>query len=187
MGFSESFDELDFEILERMQADPTITHSALAKILNRSQPAIGARIKKLKAKGLLDTQIGVNFKDVNELFLLRCDMKSTRPDDIMELCDHCPYMINYFRTSGNHNISVLMASSNLKRLDNVITRHFRDKDYVSKISLERITKCGKNFVLPVNYTAEKHTQLDDPCDADPICRASRALAGVRSPEILNLM
>ncbi len=186
MGFSDAFDDLDFEILKRMQADPTVTHSALARHLNRSQPAIGARIKKLKAKGLLDVQVGVNFKEVDELILLRCDMKTTRPEDVMELCDHCPYMINYFRTSGNNNLSVFMASSNLKRLDHVLDRHFRNKPYVSNVTMERITKCGKNFILPVNYLAEKHPEIDDPCEADPICRVSRAIAGVRSPEVLNL-
>ena len=53
-----------------LQDDPSITHSQIAKELSRSQPAIGARIKKLTEHGILATQIGVDFKKLQELTLV---------------------------------------------------------------------------------------------------------------------
>ena len=59
-------DNIDKSIIALLQENPAITHSDIAKKLNRSQPAIGARIKKLNDKGILDTQIGVNFQAIND-------------------------------------------------------------------------------------------------------------------------
>ena len=47
-------DNIDKRIIETLQKNPSITHSQIAKNLERSQPAIGARIKKLSEKGILE-------------------------------------------------------------------------------------------------------------------------------------
>jgi Lrp/AsnC family leucine-responsive transcriptional regulator len=179
----EKLDELDYEIIRILQADPTQTHSQIAKQLNRSQPAIGARIKKLQDAGLLATQIGVDFHKVTDFTLIRVDIVTTKAKDVLELANYCPYVINAMRLSGEYNISVLMASTDLKRLDAVIDRHYRLKPYVKKTLMERITDVATTFILPMNLKAEEHVcDENDPCEKNPLCREMRAKANVRPPE-----
>ncbi|MHA1618079.1 MAG: Lrp/AsnC family transcriptional regulator, partial [Promethearchaeota archaeon] len=63
MSLLSKLDDIDKSIIKILQDDPNITHSQIAKELSRSQPAIGARIKKLTEKGILATQIGVDFSN----------------------------------------------------------------------------------------------------------------------------
>ncbi|MGV9200695.1 MAG: Lrp/AsnC family transcriptional regulator, partial [Promethearchaeia archaeon] len=53
-------DEIDRKILKIVQAHPTISHMKIAQKVARSQPTIGHRIKKLREKGLLEYQAGMN-------------------------------------------------------------------------------------------------------------------------------
>lgn len=183
MNQIEKLDELDFEIIQMLQEDPTLTHSAIAEKLKRSQPAIGARIKKLNETGLLSLQMGVDFKKVNELTLVRVDLETTKPVEVFELCSYCPHVINGLKTSGEYNMSIYIASNSLKIIDKVVERHYRNKPYVKKAKIERITDFAKNFVMPYNLRAGSHDcDEKDPCDSDPICRENRIKAGKRSPE-----
>ncbi|NMC05567.1 MAG: winged helix-turn-helix domain-containing protein, partial [Candidatus Lokiarchaeota archaeon] len=68
-------DDDDIKILKIFQEDPEITHVEIAKKINKSQPAVGARVTKLQRKDLLATQKGINFKAVHEkMYLLMVDL-----------------------------------------------------------------------------------------------------------------
>jgi DNA-binding Lrp family transcriptional regulator len=45
-----SLDKIDKHIIDLLRKDPEITHSKIADIIGRNQPAIGNRIKKLEKK-----------------------------------------------------------------------------------------------------------------------------------------
>ncbi|MHA1776420.1 MAG: Lrp/AsnC family transcriptional regulator [Promethearchaeota archaeon] len=179
-------DATDKAIINQLQLDPSITHSKIANILGLSQPAIGARIKKLTEKGLIATQIGVNFQKIPELNLLRVNMKTSRTNDVMELCEYCPFVINAIKSTGDYNMTIFMASRNLKHLDAVMDRHFRNKPYVSKIQMDLVTSMAKPIIFPLNMTMESMVDTDDPCKFNPLCAADREKANKRSPEELNL-
>jgi len=119
-------DDIDRQIISIVQEDPNITHTDIAERINRSQPTVGMRIKKLEKSGILVFQPGINFKKVN-LFLATVEVKTKNPDEIMDMAKCCPFMLNAFRLSGEHNISILLASSKLDKLDNIINYHFRRK------------------------------------------------------------
>jgi Lrp/AsnC family transcriptional regulator, leucine-responsive regulatory protein len=187
MSIKNDIDDINSKIIQLLQDDPTLTHSAIAKKLKRSQPAIGARIKKLIRKGYLATQIGIDFGLLNDITLVRVDMATTRSEDVMELALFCPYCINTLKMTGQDNICIFLASSNMKRIDAVLDRHFRDKPYVKSIKMERMLDSNKKFVMPMDFLAELNDSTDDPCDANPICRAARAAAAARSPEEINLV
>jgi len=51
-------DEIDKNIIEIIQKDPMLTHTEIAKKVNRSQPTIGMRIRKLEKAGVLKFQAG---------------------------------------------------------------------------------------------------------------------------------
>ncbi len=187
MSTKELLDDIDKKIIDLLQEDTTLTHSKIAEQLDRSQPAIGARIKKMTEKGILATQIGVDFQKMTELNLVKVSMKTTRAEDIMELAQCCPFILNAMKTSGDYNIILFMASRNLKTLDNVVDRHFRNKDYVKKLAMDLITQSAKKLVFPVNFIIEDKVKIDDPCHDHPVCASAREAANLRSPEELNLV
>lgn len=186
MELLEALDDIDRKIIQYLQEDANMTHSRIAELLDRSQPAIGARIKKLEAKGLIATQIGVNFHELKEFNLVILNLKTNRVVDIMELSEFCPFIINAVKTSGDYNMTVFLASTNLKQLDNVIDRHFREKEWTHALDMKLVTGIAKKLVLPVDFNVEKLAEHEDPCATSPICEENRRKANKRSTKELNL-
>ena len=156
-------DDIDRQIISIVQEDPNITHTDIAERINRSQPTVGMRIKKLEKSGVLVFQPGINFKKVN-LFLATVEVKTKDPDEIMEMAKCCPFMLNAFRLSGEHNISILLASSKLDKLDNIINYHFRRNPDIGSVSMEIVTDIAKDFILPIDFDSEDHNPtIEDGC------------------------
>ena len=148
-------DEIDRQIISIVQEDPSLTHTEIANRVNRSQPTIGMRIKKLEKNGVLQFQPGLNFRKV-ELFLALVDVKTREPERLMEMARFCPFMLNAFRVSGEHNVSLMITSSKLEKLDNVVNYHFRNRPEVSKVSMEVVTDIAKDLILPIDFDSEDH-------------------------------
>lgn len=186
MELLETLDDIDRKIIQYLQEDASMTHSKIAELLDRSQPAIGARIKKLEAKGLIATQIGVNFHEMESIHLVMLNIKTSRTVDIMELSEFCPFIINALKTSGDYNMTIFLASTNLKQLDSVIDRHFREKEWTQSLDMKLVTGIAKKLVFPIDFNIEKLAESGDPCGKSPYCAHARKEAGKRTPEELNL-
>jgi Lrp/AsnC family transcriptional regulator, leucine-responsive regulatory protein len=163
MNLKESLDDIDKQIITFLQKEPNTTHSEIARQLDRSQPAIGARIKKLQEKGVLATQIGVDFKKITDLNLVKVEMITSKPENIFDMADHCPYLINVLKLSGEYNISLFMACSNLKRLDSIIDRHFRNQEWITKVKMDLVTDMAKSLVFPIDFAVEEYDTENDLC------------------------
>lgn len=148
-------DDIDRQIITLVQEDPNLTHTEIADKINRSQPTVGMRIKKLEKSGILQFQPGINFKKV-ELHLATVEINSSNPEEIMDMAKCCPFMLNAFRLSGEHNICILLASSKLDKLDAIINYHFRKNPDVSSVSMEIVTEIAKDFILPIDFDSEHH-------------------------------
>jgi DNA-binding Lrp family transcriptional regulator len=148
-------DDIDRQIISIVQEDPGMTHTEIAHRVNRSQPTIGMRIKKLEQSGVLQFQPGINFKMV-ELFLAIVHVKTREPERLMEMAQYCPFMLNAFRLSGEFNISLMITSSKLEKLDNIVNYHFRDKPEVQNVSMEIVTDIAKDLILPIDFDSEEH-------------------------------
>ena len=185
-----SLDEIDRKIIALLQEDPTITHSQIAKELDRSQPAIGARIKKMTDKGVLATQIGVDFAahDVGAMLnLVIVEMDTSQPDQVFSMAKHCPYMLNAVKLSGEYNIMLFLACSSLKRLDCLMDQHFRNKSYIKKIRMDLVTGISKKLILPYDFGAESFENPHDPCDftSCPYCQQQIAAKRTEKTQLLN--
>lgn len=158
MAITEQFgiDDLDRQIIELLQKDPDMTHSAIAKEIGRSQPAVGARIHRLEEKGVLSAQYGINFKVIKDLHLIKVELATSNPDRVFEMSKYCPFIINCMRLSGQNNIMVLMVTDALKKIDKIIDYQFRNKDFVERVEMEIITDIERDFVLPVNLMIDEH-------------------------------
>nr|MDO8085438.1 Lrp/AsnC family transcriptional regulator [Candidatus Sigynarchaeum springense] len=146
-------DEDDVKILKIFQEEPEITHVEIAKKINKSQPAVGARVTKLQRKDLLATQKGINFKVVRDkMFLLMVDLQTKDPSPIVESeMLKCPFVINMFKRSGSKNLSVLLAATSMAKLESIIDRHFRSNPSVISVETSFIVDVLKDFVMPVNW------------------------------------
>ncbi len=148
-------DDIDRRIITLVQDDPNLTHTQIAEKISRSQPTVGMRIKKLEKEGILQFQPGINFKKV-DLFLSMVELNTKRPNEILEMAKFCPFMLNAFRLSGSHNICILLASSKLDKLDNIVNYHFRSDPSVQSVEMNMVTEIAKDFILPVDFESEEH-------------------------------
>jgi len=149
-----SIDNIDKKIMSLLQRDPSITHTEIAKEVNRSQPTIGLRIKKLKKAGIMNFQAGLNLK-VADILIARVDLQTTNPEKVLNEIKECPYVINGFKLSGTYNLSLLIANSTLKHIDIIINEHLRNDPDVQKIHMEIVTNIINDFVLPININSKK--------------------------------
>ncbi len=153
-------DEIDKQIIAIVQEDPNMTHTEIAERINRSQPTVGHRIKKLEKAGVLQFQPGINFKMV-DLYLATVEINTKEPDRLMEMARFCPFMLNAFRVSGDHNVCVMLASSKLNKIDAIINYHFRNKPEVQDVSMEVVTDIAKDLILPIDFESENHEPDDE--------------------------
>ncbi|MGV9171774.1 MAG: Lrp/AsnC family transcriptional regulator [Promethearchaeia archaeon] len=149
-------DEIDKKIMNIIQNRPNITHTEIAKRVNRSQPTVGLRIKKLMEEGLLDFQAGINIKHFHNI-LIRVDLQTNKPENIFRFAEECPNVINAYQTSGLKNIELLMTGPDLKTLENLINHHFRKNKLVKRVSIKVITDVLNKFVIPLNLRDKKES------------------------------
>jgi Lrp/AsnC family transcriptional regulator len=147
-------DKTDRKIITLLQENPKVTHSEIAEKIKRSQPTVGMRIKKLTKKGILRIQPGINFKKV-ALILATVEITSRNPRDIIKMVRSCPFMLNGFHLSGDHDVFIFLASSKLEKLYNIVDYHFRKNPEVDSVSMEIVTEIAKDFVLPIDLEAER--------------------------------
>ncbi len=156
-------DDIDRQIITLVQENPNLTHTQIAENINRSQPTVGMRIKKLEKEGILQFQPGINFKIV-DLFLATVEVNTRKPEEIIEMAKFCPFILNAFRLSGDHNICILLASSKLDKLDKIVNYHFRNNPDINSCSMEVVTEISKDLILPIDFDSERHTPtLEDGC------------------------
>ncbi|MFX1479887.1 MAG: Lrp/AsnC family transcriptional regulator [Promethearchaeota archaeon] len=148
-------DDIDRQIISLVQENPALTHTEIATKINRSQPTVGMRIKKLEKNGVLQFQPGINFKKV-DLHLATVELKTKNPNEIIDMAKHCPFMLNAFKLSGEHNICILLASSKLQKLDNIVNYHFRNNPEIQHASMEVVIEIAKDFILPIDFDSEDH-------------------------------
>ncbi|TFF95877.1 MAG: Lrp/AsnC family transcriptional regulator [Promethearchaeota archaeon] len=142
-----SLDKIDRQILSLLQKNPLTTHTEIATKIDRSQPTVGLRIKKLQESGILDYQAGTSLRKAHKQ-LARVDIETKNPEKIEKLIEQCPYMIHGYRTTGRNNLTVVLMGKSIKELYRVIEFHFRNDPDIHNITTGFITKFVNDFVLP---------------------------------------
>ncbi|MFX1313287.1 MAG: Lrp/AsnC family transcriptional regulator [Promethearchaeota archaeon] len=142
-------DDIDKKIVEFIQRDPTSTHTQIAKKINRSQPTVGMRIKKLEEAGILQYQAGLNLKNMN-FYFAKIELQTCNPELIFDIFQSCPYMIHGYRVSGSSNFVIIIGNFTLKDIDNTINFHFRNNPEVKNVKAEIITNIINEFVIPID-------------------------------------
>ena len=166
-------DEDDKKIIEMIEKDPSITHSEIAREIDKSQPAVGARIIKLERKHLLTKQVGFNIKEVDiKVAIVFISTKDV--EKIVSKIESCPFINHAFKISGEYNILCYVAASDLQTIEKLIDLCFRKDDNVIKIKTNILIESIHDFVIPIDFQIEKFNKYSDSCG--PNCLGSRVIS-----------
>lgn len=166
-------DDIDREIINLVQENPSYTHSQIATKVDRSQPTVGMRIKKLEQSGLLKFQAGINVKSA-ELYFARVEIKTKNPEYILLQVQRCPQLLNAFRLDGDVNVSVLIAGIRLEDLDKIVNHHFRCDPEVLEVNMNLITEVAKDLVLPLPSISHECICFKENCSSNSTFEQSLA-------------
>ncbi|MGM5487846.1 MAG: Lrp/AsnC family transcriptional regulator [Nanobdellota archaeon] len=148
-----NLDQRDYTIISLLQENPKVSQEEIAKKIKLSQPSVGARIKRLSEKGIIQIVNGVNFKVV-DLFLAKVDVYASDTKAVLDEFLGCPWFINGLVTSGRYNLCLLFVSTDLKCIEGIVNTHLRDNGHVRDVEMNIVISAAKDLVLPLNLNGE---------------------------------
>lgn len=160
-------DERDNMILALLQKNPNMPQSEIGEKVKLSQPSVGARIQRLKKKGILAEAFGINFSTV-DLSLGKVDVYATDTKQVINEFKDCPFFLNALITSGRYNICLFFMATDLKRLEGIVNKHLRNNDKVKDVELNIIISTARDFILPTNIDFDNKKQMNCGQDCDCI-------------------
>jgi DNA-binding Lrp family transcriptional regulator len=146
-------DDIDREIIRLLIANPEVTHEEIATRVSRSQPAVGARILKLKKKQLISSQVGVNFKTAG-LVLGIVTFSGAHPAQLKAYLNTIPQFVHVFKTSGLTNFMILVPGTTMKEIEEAVDIYLRPHPDIADIATNYLMESLKNLVLPYYLTLE---------------------------------
>ena len=162
-------DDIDCRIMELIQNEPNLTHTQIATQVNRSQPTVGMRIRKLEKLGVLKYQAGINIKAA-DLCFVRVELQTKNPKKTIQKIKNCSFMINAFKVSGKANLSILMVGEDYKFLDSIVNNNFRNDPEVLKVHMDIIEDVVNDFVAPLaDFGSKDHCCGECKCDTHFLC------------------
>jgi len=162
-----SIDDADKKIIEMIEENPSITHSKIAEEIEKSQPAVGARIIKLERKHLLTEQVGFNIKKVDiKVAIVFISTKDV--DMIVEKIKECPFINHAFKISGEYNVLCFISASDLKTIERLIDICFRRDPNVLNVKTNVLIESIHDFVVPIDFQIENFDEKSSYCG--PNCR-----------------
>ena len=147
-------DDDDKKIIEMIEKDPSITHSEIAREIEKSQPAVGARIIKLERKHLLTEQVGFNIKEV-DIKTVIVFVSTKDVDEIIKKIEDCPFINHAFKISGDYNILCFIAATDLQTIDKLVDLCFRRDPNVINVKTNILIESIHNFVVPIDFQIEQ--------------------------------
>ncbi len=152
-------DRKDNMILSLIQNKPNISQIEIGEKIKLSQPSVGARLRKLRDRGILCLNSGMNFKTV-DLKLAKIDINASNIQAVLGEFKDCPFFINALITSGRYNLVLFFAATDLKRLEGIVNCHLRDNPKVKDIELNVVISVDRDLILPLNIDYENKNQIN---------------------------
>ena len=169
------FDPIDHQILRMIQKNPAITHTEIAQELERSQPTIGARIKKMEAKSGMRPIIVMSYNVLREklgaigaIVLFRL----TKSFEIVQYLSKCPYVAEIALTQNGCLCEAKFIAASLKTIYNVINGAIRCNivSNHAKVEFHPFSEQGKGPLLRARFDIfEENFHCDHECGSDYKC------------------
>lgn len=148
-------DDTDKEIIEILQKEPEMTHALIAEKVRKSQPAIGARIIKLKRKNLLSEIVGADFNRL-DLKLARIELATKNVDTIWKRFENCPYIVNCFKLTGEFNLMIEIVAPNVATIEKFVDNCLRKDPVIIDIRMNFIIDSLRKYIVPLHFDIEKY-------------------------------
>ena len=146
-------DDSDKKIIEMIEKNPDITHSDIAKEIEKSQPAVGARIIKLERKHLLTKIVGFNVKEVDiKVAIVYVSTKDV--EEIVKKIENCPFINHAFKISGEFNVLCFISASDLQTIEKLVDLCFRRDPNVINVKTNILIESIHDFVVPIDFQIE---------------------------------
>src|SRR3989344_1306484 len=163
-------DDKDIHILSYYMENPMMSQNDIAEKLKLSQPSVFVRIQKLKKKGFLNYNIGIDFNKTN-LFLARVDLTAKDPVGLLSEMKKCPFFVNGYVLSGENNISLMLVHEDLKKIDDIVNTHLRNLPGTSNLKMNIVVSSAKDYVFQIDLRRE--LEPDAPCAAGECKRCTK--------------
>jgi Lrp/AsnC family leucine-responsive transcriptional regulator len=150
----EKLDETDRKIISLLAENPDLSQSAIARQLEMSQPAIYARMKRLRNSGIIAHVIGINLKNT-KFYIAKVEMTAKDPWKVLDFFKNCPIYLNGLITSGRHNLCLFFISEKLQAIESCINHHIRRNPNVVDVEFNVVITPAKDLVVPVKLWNEK--------------------------------
>jgi len=158
-------DKDDYKIIEMMEENPDITHSEIAREIEKSQPAVGARIIKLERKHLLTKIVGFNVKEVDiKVGIVFVSTKDV--ETVVSKIEKCPFINHAFKISGEFNLLCFVAASDLQTIEKLVDLCFRKDPNVIHVTANILIDSVHDFVAPIDFQIEKFDLHSGICGPD---------------------
>jgi Lrp/AsnC family leucine-responsive transcriptional regulator len=169
-------DEVDRKILGTISENPEISQIELSELLKISQPAVSARIHKLRQSGVLTHLIGTNIRK-SQLFFAKVDVITTEPDKLIAVFDKCPLYVNSFLTSGRYNLTVLLVAEDMRSIMSCVDSHLRTHSSIRDMEFNLIITSARDFIVPVKPIVDKSrlTPCGTQCESCSLYANNRCL------------
>lgn len=175
-------DEDDKRIIEMIEENPDITHSSIAKEIEKSQPAVGARIIKLERKHLLKKTVGFNIRKVDlKVAIIYISTKDV--DRIVEKILDCPFINHAFKISGEFNLLCYITAVDLQTIEKLVDLCFRRDPNVINVKTNVIIESIHDFVIPIDFQIENFDKHSHNCG--PNCHLNTNIPKFKFDEIQN--
>lgn len=148
-------DEKDKKILSLLCKNPEISQLEIAKYIELTQPAVGARINKLKKLGFIISSVCIDIKKF-PLIAALIQLSVKNPSEIIRKLMKCPYVSMIFTTSGEYNLTLVLLAENTSTIDAIVEKHFRRYEGVSKCNVTIIMDVINYSGFPITFPEKKY-------------------------------
>jgi len=146
-------DYRDLKILSLISREPEISQVEISKALGITQPAVAARIKKLKRRGILKMRAGVDPAKLG-LYVARVDVVATSAGRVLERYRKCPYFVCGLIMTGRANLCLFFAAEDVSTLEAIVDNHLRVDPDVVDAELDIVVASIDGLVVPLKLCEE---------------------------------
>jgi DNA-binding Lrp family transcriptional regulator len=149
-----ALDETDRKIVAFLQENPDAVQRDIAGHIGLTQPAISARLRRLRREGLLRVLVGLDPQKAG-LLMAKIDVRTTDPQGLMDTFRNCPLLVNAFLALGGTDVSLLMIGESVENLESIVDVHIRPMSGVQSVDLQVVTRVANPLILPKAMAATK--------------------------------
>ncbi|MEM4700123.1 MAG: Lrp/AsnC family transcriptional regulator [Candidatus Nezhaarchaeales archaeon] len=164
-------DERDLAILSLLSSNPDASQEQIAKELGISQPAVHARMRKLRERGILRFRAGVDPFSMG-LYLAKVDVTADNVGKVLASFSKCPYFVAGFVTTGRNNLCLLFMAEEVSTLESIVDNHLRMSEGVRSIEFNIVVSAVGDFVAPFRLYAPAVER--QPCGSATVCTDCRS-------------